>query len=96
MTVLERLSPSKVRIGLEHTAYLKEGIKLECQSNNVVNNNNTKYSFTIGRIMPQPIEIGVEAGNTLRIYRDSSRLGHLANKVGGTPAGISCTILKGT
>ena len=90
MTVLERLSPSKVRIGLEHTAYLKEGIKLECQSNNV-NNNNTKCSFTIGRIMPQPIEINVEAGNTLRIYRDGSRLGHLPNGPDGTPAGISCT-----
>ncbi|MGA7897399.1 MAG: pyruvate kinase [Nitrososphaeraceae archaeon] len=90
MTVLERISPSKVRIGLEHTAYLKEGIKLECQSNNVTNDD-TKCSFTIGRIMPQPIEINVEAGNRLRIYRDSSRLGHLANKVDGTPAGISCT-----
>ena len=35
-TVLERISPTKVRIGLEHTAYLKEGIKLECQSNSIV------------------------------------------------------------
>ena len=60
-TVLERVSPTKVRIGLEHTAYLKEGIKLECQSNSIVEND-SKCSFTIGSITPQAIEINVEAG----------------------------------
>ena len=89
-TVLERISPTKVRIGLEHTAYLKEGIKLECQSNNAVDND-SKCSFTIGRIMAQAIEINVEAGNTLRLYRDNAKLGHGANKADGTPPGISCT-----
>lgn len=90
-TVLERISPTKVRIGLEHTAYLKEGIKLECQSKSVLNSNDPRCSFTVGRIMPQPVEINVEAGNMLRLYRDNTRLGHLANKSAGTPAGISCT-----
>ncbi len=89
-TVLERISPTKVRIGLEHTAYLKEGIKLECQSNSAVEND-SKCSFTIGRITAQAIEINVEAGNTLRLYRDNAKLGHSANKANGTPAGISCT-----
>ncbi|MGA9845093.1 MAG: pyruvate kinase, partial [Nitrososphaeraceae archaeon] len=89
-TVLERISPTKVRIGLEHTAYLNEGIKLECQLNSPVDND-SKCSFTIGRITPQAIEINVEAGNTLRLYRDNVKLGHSANKANGTPAGISCT-----
>ena len=89
-TVLERVSPTKVRIGLEHTPYLKEGIKLECQSNSIVEND-SKCSFTIGSITPQAIEINVEAGNTLRLYRDNAKLGHSANKANGTPAGISCT-----
>jgi pyruvate kinase len=41
--------------------------------------------------MPQPAEINVEAGNILLLYRDSSKLGHSANKYDDTPAGISCT-----
>jgi pyruvate kinase len=90
LTVLERLSPTKVRVGLEHTAYLKEGVRLECQTDSMANIE-SKCSFTVGRIIPQPVEINVEAGNILRLYRDSSRLGHSANKSEGTPAGISCT-----
>lgn len=90
MTVLERQSPTKVRVGLEHTAYLKEGVKLECQSDSMANFESS-CSFIVGRILPQPVEISVEAGNVLYLYRDSSRLGHGANKSEGTPAGISCT-----
>jgi pyruvate kinase len=83
MTVLERLSPSKVRVGLEHTAYLKEGVKLECQSDNIANIE-SRCSFTVGRIMLQPVETNVEGGNILHFYRDSPRLGHSANKSKGT------------
>ena len=72
ITVLERISPTRVRIRLEQTAYLKEGIKLECQTNS---NNNKKCLFTVRAIKPQPIELKVEAGNVLRLYRDA-RLGH--------------------
>jgi pyruvate kinase len=90
MTVLEQLSPTKVRVGLEHTAYLKEGVRLECQSDSIANIE-SRCSFSVARILPQPVEINVEAGNTLRLYKDSSRLGHSANKSEGTPAGISCT-----
>lgn len=41
---------------------------------------------------PQPIEISVEAGNILRLYR-YARLGHDgdSNRFGDDPAGISCT-----
>jgi pyruvate kinase len=78
-----------VRIGLEHSTYLKEGIKLECQPNSV--DYDSKCSFTVGPIKAQPIEIKVRAGNTLRLYRDNARLGHSGNRVDGEPAGISCT-----
>ena len=54
-------------------------------------NNDSKCSFTIGSITPQAIEINVEAGNTLRLYRDNAKLGHSADKANGNPAGISCT-----
>jgi pyruvate kinase len=87
ITVLERISPTRVRIGLEQTAYLKEGIKLECQTNS---NNNKKCSFRVRATKPQPIELKVEAGNELRLYRDA-RLGHSGAGSDGKPAAISCT-----
>lgn len=90
LTVLERISPTRVRIGLEHTAFLKEGIKLECQIND--SDNDRKCSFTVGVTKPQPIEINVEAGNILRLYKDM-RLGHAgdSDRFGDDPAGFSCT-----
>ncbi len=85
ITILERVSPTRVRIGLEQTAYLKEGIKLETDSND-----NNKCSFTVPAIKPQPIEINVEAGDVLRLYRDARR-GHSRDGSDGQPAAISCT-----
>ena len=131
LTVLERLTPTKVRVGLERTAWLKEGTKLECQTNSFVespgdatvaatnsgdddsggggttnhnyatdddngndrdSNSNSTCSFTVGQIKPQPVEMRVEYGNTLRLYRDTDRLGHTGDaSVSNKPAGISCT-----
>jgi pyruvate kinase len=89
-TVLERISPTRVKIGLEHTAFLKEGTELECQIND--SENERKCLFTVGVTKPQPIEINVEAGNILRLYRDT-RLGHAGdnNRFGDDPPSISCT-----
>jgi pyruvate kinase len=83
ITVLERISPTRVRVGLEHTALLNEGMILECQPSD--SDGESKCSFTVGALKPQPIEINVEARNILRLYRDI-RLGHV-----GDPAGFSCT-----
>ena len=81
----ERTSPTRVRIALAQTAYLKEGIKLECQTNS---NNNKKCSFTVRAIKPLPIELKVEAGNVLRLYKDA-RVGHsgagIGTDIGGKP-----------
>ena len=101
ITVLERISPTRVRIGLEHTAFLNEGIKLECQIND--SDQDRKCSFTVGVTKPQPIEVSVEAGNILRLYRDT-RLGHASGSDSwdddddddddddpDAPAAISCT-----
>ena len=82
IAVLERISPTRVRIRLEQTAYLKEGIKLECQTNI---NNNKKCLFTVRAIKPQSIELKVEAGNVLRLYRDA-RLGHSGTGYDGKSA----------
>jgi pyruvate kinase len=87
ITVLERISPTRVRIALEQTVYLKEGIKLDGQTNS---NNNKKCSFTVRAVKPVPIDVRVEAGNVLRLYRDA-RLGHSGVGPDGKPAAISCT-----
>ncbi|HZD35555.1 MAG TPA: pyruvate kinase, partial [Nitrososphaeraceae archaeon] len=86
--VLERIGPTRVRIGLDHTALLNEGTKLECQPNDT--DDDTKCSFTVGAIKPQPVEISVEAGNVLRLYRDT-RLGH----IGGSDISDSADDLAG-
>jgi hypothetical protein len=62
-----------VRIGIEDTAFLNEGTKLECQIDDA--DQDDKCSFTVGAIKAQPIELNVEAGNKLRLYKDT-RLGH--------------------
>ena len=79
--VLERVSPTKVRVGLERTAYLEEGIELLTASGAI---------FRIGPIMPQPMDIRVQAGDRLTLYREPARLGHGVRR--GQPAGISCTL----
>ena len=79
--VLERVSPTKVRVGLARTAYLEEGMELMTASG---------VSFHLGPIMPQPMDIRVQAGDRLVLYREPIRLGHGARE--GQPAGISCTL----
>jgi pyruvate kinase len=89
-TVLERISPTRVKVGLEHTAFLKGGTELECQIND--SENERKCLFIVGVTKPQPIEINVEAGNILLLYRDT-RLGSAGDneRFGGDPPSISCT-----
>ena len=81
MRVLERISPTRVRIGLERTAYLQEGATVRSQHGE---------TFTIGPVVPQPVEVRVQAGDRLLLYRNPSQLGHPA--AGENPAGISCTL----
>ena len=79
--VLERISLTRVRVGLERTVYLQEGTVLRNEQGAV---------FTVGPLKPQPVDLRVQAGDVLRLYRDPERLGHPAQ--GDTPAGISCTL----
>ena len=83
MYVLDRMSPTRVLVGLERTAYLQEGTLLRAEHGAV---------FTVGPVMPQPVDLRVQARDTLLLYRDPKRLGHPAQ--GETPAGISCTLLE--
>jgi pyruvate kinase len=83
LIVLERISPTRVRVGLDRTAYLREGIELHSEVNG--------SSFTVGPIKPQPIDLQVKAGDILRLYRNSGILGHKPTN-DGKPAGISCTL----
>ncbi len=79
--ILQKLTQSKVRIGLARTAYLNEGIELQSESGG---------KFVIGEIKPQPVDLSVKLGDKIRLYRDPSRLGTPA--IGDQPAGISCSL----
>ncbi|HXZ24601.1 MAG TPA: pyruvate kinase [Nitrospiria bacterium] len=79
--VLERISPTRVKVGLERTAYVQEGTVIRTELGVV---------FTVGPVMPQPVDLRVQAGETLRLYRDPARPGHAARD--GQPAGIGCTL----
>ena len=79
--VLERMSPTRVRVGLQRTAYLQEGILVRGEQG---------MEFTVGPVTPQPVDLWVQAGDRLYLFRDPEQPGHLARP--GTPAGISCTL----
>ncbi|MZP29248.1 pyruvate kinase [Heliobacterium undosum] len=79
--IMERVSPTRVRVGLDRTAYLQEGILLFGEKN---------VAFNVGPILPQPVTVEVRPGDTLRLYRDPLRMGHPASE--DSPAGISCTL----
>jgi pyruvate kinase len=105
ITVLEKISQSRVRIGTDKTIYLKDGIVLQREKNytnnskieenhndNVLHYSNTKgdqNKFVIGPIKPQPIELEVKSGDRLLIYRKSIEE-HFVTEVG--PRGISCSM----
>lgn len=82
MIVLEIVSPTRIRVGLERTVYLKEGLELHGDLSG--------SSFTIGPIKPQPIDLRVRAGEVLRLYKNNEILGHKATA--DKPAGITCTL----
>ncbi len=80
LSVLERVTPTKVRVGLAKTAYLDEGMEIACENGE---------NLIVGPIKPQPVDLQVRAGDKLQLYGDPKRLGNLASKQ--APAGISCT-----
>jgi pyruvate kinase len=79
--VLERLSPSRVRVGLDGTAYLHEGAKIRSEHG---------VELSVGPLLPQPVDLRVQAGDSLRLYRNAERSGHCQRQ--GEPASISCTL----
>jgi pyruvate kinase len=81
LRVLERISPTRVRVGLNRTAYIEEGTELVSSQGLV---------FRVGPVISQPVALRVQAGDRLRLYRDPAHLGHPAEAE--IPAGISCTL----
>lgn len=82
LMVLQKITSSKVRIGLPRTAYLQEDVELQSEGGE---------KFVVGTIKPQPVDLRVRLGDHLRLYRDPSKLGTNASE--REPAGISCTLL---
>lgn len=79
--VLERLSPSRVRVGLDGTAYLHERITIRSEQG---------LELSVGPLTPQAVDVRVQAGDVLRLYRNADRPGHGQRQ--GEPASISCTL----
>jgi pyruvate kinase len=79
--ILEQITPARVRVGLDRTAYLQEGTILRVEHG---------VELSVGPLAPQPVDLRVQAGDLLRLYRDSERPGHPARQ--DEPAGISCTL----
>jgi len=82
MIVLEIVSPTRIRVGLDRTVYLREGLELHSDLSG--------SSFSVGPIKPQPIELRVKAGEVLRLYKNNGVVGHKATA--DKPAGITCTL----
>jgi hypothetical protein len=51
MIVLERISPTRIRVGLDQTVYMKEGIELHGEMSG--------SSFSVGPIKAQPIDLQI-------------------------------------
>ena len=102
ITVLENISRSRIRIGIDKTLYLQEGLTLQREKNNSTNfhlenadKNLSPYSFSevldelvIGPIRSHPIELELKLGDKLLLYKKYME-GHPATK--DRPAGISCS-----
>lgn len=103
MRVLEKINENMVRVGIDKTIYIQEGITLYREKDcNIISPNeaiilnrddrNTKENqngFVIGPVRPYPIKIEVKAGDKLLLYRKSID-GHSSTL--DKPAGISCSI----
>jgi pyruvate kinase len=103
ITVLENISRSRIRIGIDKTLYLQEGLTLQREKNNSTyfhlenaDKNLSPYSFNevldelvIGPIRPHPIELELKLGDRLLLYKKYME-GHPATK--DRPAGISCSM----
>ena len=103
ITVLEKISQSRIRVGIDKTLYLQEGLTLQREKNNSTDfhienadKNLSPYSFSevldelvIGPIRSHPIELEVKSGDRLLLYKKYME-GHPATK--DRPAGISCSM----
>jgi pyruvate kinase len=85
LLILEKISHSRVRIGIDKTMYLHDGIILQREKkyvnnstielnnhDNVLHHTNPsedENKFIIGPIKPQPIKLEVKSGDRLLIYR---------------------------
>ncbi|HEY6536558.1 MAG TPA: pyruvate kinase [Candidatus Nitrosocosmicus sp.] len=104
MRILEIISKNKIRVGIEKTILIQEGIKLynEKDFNKIlrfeekIDQDITKQQvevdqidFEIGPIRPRPMDIEVKAGDKLWLYRKNIK-GHPHSS--DKPAGISCGV----
>jgi len=63
MIVLERISPTTIRVGLDQTIYMKEGIELHGEISG--------SSFSVGPIKAQPIDLQIKSWRHFANLQDS-------------------------
>ena len=56
-----------MRVGLDRTIYLREGLELHAET--------SRSSFSVGPIKPQYVDLQVKAGDILRLYRNKVYVG---------------------
>ncbi len=78
LRVLEVINPTKIRVSSESTCYVGNNSKIVTKSGHL---------FKVRDVKPRPVQIQVQKGDHLNIYRDGSKLGHTASDT--EPAGVA-------
>lgn len=81
LQIMEVISPTRIKVSATQTFYISEHSKISSQSGHI---------FKVRNLMPKPVQINVQRGDHLRIYRDRTRLGHEASDLG--PAGVAAML----
>ncbi|QGG48666.1 pyruvate kinase [Heliorestis convoluta] len=81
LRVIERINHQRVKVSLERTSYIQEGMKLQYEKD--------KY-LTVKAPKPQPVTLQVQAGEHIRLYLDPAQRSHSATEQ--SPLAISCTL----
>lgn len=81
LRVMEIINPTKIRVLTEKSCYISDEMKITTPSGNI---------FKVRDFVPKPVQISVQKGDLLYLYRDPVKLGHPASEQG--PAGVAAML----
>lgn len=79
--IISVMSPTKIKVVAESTSYLDDGTEIMGPNQEI---------FQVRDLRKHPVQISVQKGDMLNIYRDPAKLGHPASD--GRPAGVAAMI----